>query len=66
MRNANPLLIPRNYIVENTLKEAGKGNLEPLINFLNILNSPYNDQKDIYDYQLSSNSNENYQTFCGT
>ncbi len=66
MRNANPLLIPRNYIVENTLKEAGKGNLEPLINFLNILNSPYNNQKDIYDYQLSSNSHENYQTFCGT
>ena len=66
MRSANPLLIPRNHIVENTLKEAGKGNLEPLINFLNILNSPYNDQKDIYDYQLSSNSNENYQTFCGT
>ena len=23
-------------------------------------------QKDISEYQISSNSNENYQTFCGT
>ena len=66
MRSANPLLIPRNHIVEKTLKEACKGNLEPLINFLNILNSPYDNQKNIFNYQLTSNSNENYQTFCGT
>ncbi len=66
MRSANPLLIPRNHIVENTLKEACKGNLEPLINFLNILNNPYNNQKNIFDYQSTSNSNEDYQTFCGT
>ena len=66
MRSANPLLIPRNHIVEITLKEACKGNLEPLINFLNILNNPYNNQKNIFDYQSTSNSNEDYQTFCGT
>jgi len=34
MRSANPLLIPRNHIVENTLRDAGQGNLEPLVNFL--------------------------------
>ncbi len=65
MRGTNPLLIPRNHIVENTLKEAGKGNLEPLINFLKILNNPYTEYKNISKYQLPD-SNENYQTFCGT
>ena len=66
MRSANPLLIPRNHIVENTLRDADQGNLEPLLNFLKILNSPYIDQKDISEYQILSSSNENYQTFCGT
>ena len=66
MKSTNPLLIPRNHIVENTLKEADQGNLKPLIDFLNILDKPYTDQKDISKYQLLSNSNESYQTFCGT
>ena len=66
MRSANPLLIPRNHIVENTLRDADQGNLEPLLKFLKILNSPYTDQKNISEYQILSSSNENYQTFCGT
>ena len=66
MRNANPLLIPRNHIVESTLKEAIQGNLEPLINFLKVLNNPYTNQNDISKYQMLSNSSESYQTFCGT
>ncbi|MDC3049247.1 YdiU family protein [bacterium] len=66
MRSTNPLLIPRNHIVENTLRDADQGNFEPLLNFLKILNSPYTDQKDISEYQILSSSNENYQTFCGT
>ena len=66
MRSVNPLIIPRNHIVENTLKEANQGNLEPLNRFIKILNNPYTDQKDISEYQTPSDSNENYQTFCGT
>ena len=66
MRSANPLLIPRNHIVENSLRNADQGNLEPLINFSKILNNPYSDQKDISEYQILSDSNESYQTFCGT
>ena len=66
MRSTNPLLIPRNHIVENTLRDADQGNLEPLLNFIKILNSPYTDQKDISEYQILSRSNENYKTFCGT
>ena len=66
MRSTNPLLIPRNHIVENTLRDAYQGNLKPLFNFLKILNNPYTNQKDISRYQILSNSNESYQTFCGT
>ena len=66
MRSTNPLLIPRNHIVENTLRNADQGNLEPLVNFLKILNKPYTDQKDISEYQILSSLNESYQTFCGT
>ncbi len=66
MRSANPLLIPRNHIVENTLRDAEQGNLEPLVNFLKILDNPYTDQKNISEYQTLSCSNESYQTFCGT
>ena len=66
MRSVNPLIIPRNHIVENILKEANQGNLEPLNGFIKILNNPYTDQKDILEYQIPPASNENYQTFCGT
>ena len=66
MKSVNPLIIPRNHIVENTLKEANQGNLKPLNNFLKILNNPYNEQANISKYQVSSNPSENYQTFCGT
>ena len=33
---------------------------------LKILEKPYDEQKEINDYQLPSSSNEKYQTFCGT
>ena len=66
MRSVNPLVIPRNHIVEDALKKANQGNFEPINNFLKILSSPYTDQKHITEYQIPSQSDENYQTFCGT
>ena len=66
MRSVNPIVIPRNHIVEDALKKANQGNFEPINNFLKILNSPYTDQKHITEYQIPSQSDENYQTFCGT
>ena len=66
MRSVNPLVIPRNHIVEDVLKKANQGNFEPINNFLKILSSPYTDQKHITEYQIPSQSDENYQTFCGT
>ena len=66
MRSVNPLVIPRNYKVEEVLNEASRNNLKPLIKFLEVLNNPYSDQKGIIEYQEPSSSKEKYQTFCGT
>ena len=66
MKNFNPLVIPRNHKVEEALKAAEKDNLKPITKLLEILKNPYLNQENIADYQVPSNSNENYQTFCGT
>ena len=66
MTTVNPLIIPRNHKVEETLFEANKGNLEPFNQFLEVLNKPYNEQKNLSNYQNPLNSNEKYETFCGT
>ena len=34
--------------------------------FLEVINNPYGEQKEIFEYQTPSTSNEKYQTFCGT
>ena len=65
MKKMNPLVIPRNHQIEEILIESGQGNLSPFNEFLETLNNPYTYHKNISKYQLP-NSNENYQTFCGT
>ena len=66
MRNNNPLVIPRNHKVEEALNAADQNNFKPVFKILEILSKPYNDQKNINDYQYPNLSNEKYQTFCGT
>ena len=66
MRSVNPLVIPRNHMVEEVLIEANDGKTDPLNKLLTVLNSPYSEQKNISEYQTYSDSNEKYQTFCGT
>ena len=66
MRSVNPLVIPRNHKVEEVLNEANNGNIEPFNNFLEVLNKPYLEKKNIINYQMPQSSNEKYQTFCGT
>ncbi len=66
MRSVNPLIIPRNYKIEEALKEANLNNLKPINEILEILKNPYKEQKNILKYQIPSSSNEKYQTFCGT
>ena len=66
MKTVNPLIIPRNHKVEEALEKAEKNNLRPINQLIKVLKDPYSQQKDILDYQIGSNSDEKYQTFCGT
>ena len=66
MRSVNPLIIPRNHKVEESLKEANQDNFKPLNNLIKVLKKPYNDQNEIQEYQHPKISKEKYQTFCGT
>ena len=67
MRSVNPLVIPRNHKVEEALEYANNYDLS-LVNKLNkILERPYDDQKEIIEYQsIAPISDKKYQTFCGT
>ena len=66
MKTVNPLVTPRNHNVEKVLEAAEKNNLKPINEFIEILKDPYNKKNNINDYQNPSNSDEKYQTFCGT
>ncbi|MDB3887958.1 YdiU family protein [Candidatus Pelagibacter sp.] len=66
MRSVNPLVIPRNYKVEEALDAAEKNNLKPINQLLDILNKPYTEQKNVFSYQSPSFSDKKYKTFCGT
>ena len=66
MRSANPIVIPRNHKVEEALEAAEKNNFKPITRLVEILKDPYSRQKNIINYQIPSNSEKKYQTFCGT
>jgi len=66
MRSVNPLIIPRNHKVEEALEMAEKSDFNSVNQLIEVLKKPYSQQKNILEYQLTSNFNENYQTFCGT
>ena len=66
MRSANPIVIPRNHKVEEALEAAEKNNFKPITRLVEILKDPYSQQKNIINYQIPSNSEKKYQTFCGT
>ena len=66
MKNNNPLVIPRNHKVEEALKAAEKNDLKPLTQLIEILKDPYTQKDAIFEYQIPSNLDVKYQTFCGT
>jgi uncharacterized protein YdiU (UPF0061 family) len=65
MQNVNPSVIPRNHKVEEALTAANNDDLKVMNKLLSVLDKPYENQKDIEEYQ-SPSDNKNYQTFCGT
>ena len=67
MHSSNPLVVPRNHKVEEALESANGGDLNPTKNLLKILEKPYENKKEISEYQSPAPpSDKIYKTFCGT
>ena len=67
MHTTNPLVIPRNHMVEEALAAANNGNIEPVQNIIKVIKKPYTNQENISIFQNPDpQKNENYKTFCGT
>ncbi len=67
MMENNPIVIPRNNVVEDVLLSADQGNLGPLKNFLKVLENPYDKNVEISNYYKNDlKSDQPYMTFCGT
>jgi uncharacterized protein YdiU (UPF0061 family) len=67
MKSVNPLVIPRNHLVEEALLEANNNDLTLFNKLIKILEKPYQNQKNILDYQSPPPlGDKKYQTFCGT
>ena len=66
MKSVNPLVIPRNHKIEESLEYAKDNNFEPFKKFLEILRKPYVEQENISNYLKMDSSSKGYKTFCGT
>ena len=68
MREANPLVIPRNHLVEEALNAATENNdLTKVKELLKILKDPYKNKSNIDHYQSTPiPGKERYKTYCGT
>ena len=65
MKKVNPLIIPRNHLVEEALKKASeKDDFKKLKQLLKILQEPYKKFQFISDYQkFPIKGFKNYKTF---
>ena len=67
MDSHNPLVIPRNHLVEDALESAIQGDMEPFYDFLEVLSKPYQlPENEKYLQGASAGFDASYQTFCGT
>ena len=67
MKKSNPVVIPRNHLVEDALKTAETGDLKKTNRLLKVLSEPYKIQSSIQDLQTSPKPSKiPYKTFCGT
>jgi len=67
LKKINPLIIPRNHIVDKCIKDVEVNNFDEINNFLKIIQNPYKDN-NIPNY-LKKPPNEDEKilaTFCGT
>ncbi|MBJ05287.1 MAG: hypothetical protein CMP65_05255 [Flavobacteriales bacterium] len=68
MRKNNPVVIPRNHLVEKAIEEANTGDFSLFYKLLNILSHPYKYSSNAVNFMEPSSSDfeKNFQTYCGT
>ena len=67
MRENNPVVIPRNYLVEEALERAEKSGEMELVNRLaKAVRNPFDYENIPWEYTKIPEKKEGYQTFCGT
>ncbi|MDZ5661699.1 YdiU family protein [Nocardioides sp. S-58] len=67
MDRVNPVYIPRNHLVEESLTAATAGDLAPLERLLEAVSSPYDERPGLEQHALPApESFGAYTTFCGT
>jgi uncharacterized protein YdiU (UPF0061 family) len=67
MDRVNPVYIPRNHLVEETLTAATEGDLDPLSRLLAAITAPYDERPGLDRYAEPARDDfGSYRTFCGT
>ena len=67
MQKANPNFIPRNHRVAQVLSAAEENDLQPLLDLLKVISSPFEQHLDQQDFALPPLPDEEItHTFCGT
>jgi hypothetical protein len=67
MRRANPVVIPRNYRVEEALSAAAAGNFSAMHRLLDALRNPFEETATNEPYREAPlPGGQPYRTFCGT
>ncbi len=66
MEGTNPIIIPRNHLVENAINNAEEGDILETIKLLDILKNPYDYTSNNINYMLADENFKNYVTYCGT
>ncbi|GAT12646.1 uncharacterized ACR, YdiU/UPF0061 family protein [Mycolicibacterium novocastrense] len=67
MDRANPIYIPRNHLVEESLTAATAGDLDPLYQLLDAVTAPYDERPGLKRYaEPAPEDFGKYRTFCGT
>ena len=67
MQSQNPLVIPRNHLVESALEDAIQGNKSQFNELINLISKPYDYKSNHNKFQtIPSGFDDCYKTFCGT
>jgi uncharacterized protein YdiU (UPF0061 family) len=68
MMDNNPVLIPRNHLVEQAIKQAADGDISLFSTYCEMIKNPYQNYSDrgVFVNPPSIDYEHNYKTYCGT